>query len=331
MSADMFKENDIRPLDMTKKQDEYRQHDIQYLKDRLDRFVTIDCPVCGCSDSEKLFEKNSFSYVECPECSMVYTNPRPSEDLLGEYYAQSKNHKFFNEYIYPATAETRRQKIFVPRVQNIINKCSQFDIEKESIFEVGPGYGLFLEEMAKTGYFKKVVGVEASDRLCASSREKGFEVYNDSFENLEVQEKFDAVVAFEVLEHIGDPRKFLEKSISILKKPGLLMMTFPNVNGFDIATMGPVSDSVSHTHINYFNEKSISRLLKSVGFEEVDISTPGVMDTDLVRNKILSGKFIPNSFVKDICIDRYDELGGKFQQFLIDNGLSSNMLVVAKK
>lgn len=327
----MFKENDIRPLDLQKEQAKYIQEDINYLLKHQKSFVDIDCPACNQHNSNIKLKKNGFSYYECENCSMLYTSPRPTFDILKSFYANSPNYKFFNDYIFPSSKEIRREKIFIPRVNQIIKICEEKNISTNSILEVGAGFGLFLEEMTKKDKFSNVIGVEASNSLHERSKELGFEVYNGIFEELEIKRDFNVIAFYEVIEHIFDPKAFLEKVYSLLENNGLVVMTFPNYNGFDISTLMEYSDSIDHEHLNYFNHNSISTLLKKIGFKDIDISTPGVMDVDLIRNKILSNQFHPNPFIKEICINRYNELGTNFQQFLINNKLSSNMMVTALK
>jgi len=83
----------------------------------------------------------------------------------------------------------------------------------------------------------------------------------------------------------------------------------------------------------YFNPKSLKLLLENSGFEVLESLTPGKLDADLVRTKILEGEFdiSQQPFLKKVLIDEWEKLGDKFQKFLADNGLSSNMWVVARK
>ena len=58
-----------------------------------------------------------------------------------------------------------------------------------------------------------------------------------------------------------------------------------------------------------------------------------MLDAELVRNKILGGEFdISNQpFLNQVLVDNWVELGAPFQNFLIDQGLSSNMWIVARR
>ncbi|WP_415249769.1 class I SAM-dependent methyltransferase [Sulfurimonas sp.] len=327
----MFKENDIRPFNFKEKHEKMFQQDLAYLIEKKNNFIDVDCPVCSTKNTHIKFIKHSFSYLECMYCSMLYISPRPTFDILKDFYSSSVNYKFFNDYIFPASKEIRREKIFIPRVNQVLKACKEKNIATTNILEIGAGYGLFLEEMSKRDIFKKIVGIEASDSLHKRSIEMGFDVYNGIFEELDINDTFDVIVSFEVIEHIFDPKSVLKKIFHLLDKNGMLVMTFPNYNGFDISTLMDASDSVEMEHLNYFNEKSIKILLEEIGFQDISISTPGVMDVDLVRNKILENKYEANSFLKDLCVERYDELGTKFQEFLIANNLSSNMMIIAIK
>ena len=140
-------------------------------------------------------------------------------------------------------------------------------------------------------------------------------------------------MSFEVIEHLFSPRDFLNSCASIMQPGGLLVLTCPNVKGFDIVALKALSDSVDVEHLNYFHPKSLSYLVEECGFETLEVLTPGKLDAELVRKKILSGEFDISSqpFLKQILLDEWERIGADFQQFLADNLLSSHMWIVARK
>jgi hypothetical protein len=118
----------------------------------------------------------------------------------------------------------------------------------------------------------------------------------------------------------------------LLEKNGILIITCPNVKGFDIQVLKEASNTIDAEHLNYFHPDSLALLLENEGFTVIDKQTPGVLDADLVRNKVLDEEFtLDDSFLRTILIDRWDELHLPFQAFLQNNLLSSNMLLVAQK
>ena len=104
--------------------------------------------------------------------------------------------------------------------------------------------------------------------------------------------------------------------------------------GFDIRLLKNKSDTIDHEHLNYFNPFSMSLLLRNCGYRVLEIFTPGKLDAELVRKKILSGDFVlekEDEFIKHVLIDKWKEMGNDFQQFLVKNDMSSNMWAVAQK
>jgi len=65
----------------------------------------------------------------------------------------------------------------------------------------------------------------------------------------------------------------------------------------------------------------------------IDRQTPGKLDAELVRKQILLGEFdVANQpFLKEVLIDKWEQIGKSFQNFLSQNLLSSNMLLVGQK
>jgi hypothetical protein len=82
-------------------------------------------------------------------------------------------------------------------------------------------------------------------------------------------------VSFEVIEHVFDPAVFLHAASRLLRDGGLLVLTCPNGQGFDTATLGAASVAVDTEHVNLFNPSSLAALLVRSGYEVLDISTPG--------------------------------------------------------
>lgn len=335
MEKNNFTEKDIRPVELLTGQDKAIQHDIDFLINRKAEFVAVNCPSCNSSDAKKKYEKYAFNYVECTSCATIYMNPRANASLLGEFYGQSANYQYWNDFIFPASEQVRRQRIFVPRVDKVLDFCKKYSSGLDSILEVGAGFGTFCEEMQSRSVFSRIVAVEPTPGLAETCRSKNIETIEKPIEeiNLAENEKFDVVVNFEVIEHLFSPKDFIEKCTSLLKKDGLFVVTCPNGKGFDIQTLGTVSKTIDHEHVNYFNPDSLSQLLENCGFEILESITPGILDAELVRNAVLEGNFSleNNDFLKTLLIDKWEELGGNFQQFIIENKLSSNMWIVARK
>lgn len=329
-----FTEQQIRPAELLKNQKVVLLADIGRLLTKSKDFVSVLCPACNSDKSFPKFEKFGLNYEECSVCRTIYINPRPSPDILQWFYRDSENYAYWNKHIFPASEQARRDNIMVPRVEKILTFCDKYNVAKNSILEIGAGFGTFCEVMQSRKGFKRIVGVEPTPDLAQTCREKGIEVIEKPIEKVsfENEQLFDVVVNFEVIEHLFSPRDFVLQCKRALKKNGLFFVSCPNGLGFDIITLQTLSKAVDHEHLNYFNPESLKLLLTDVGFEVLETLTPGKLDAELVRNEVLSGNYdvTDQPFLKKVLIDDWDSLGSAFQRFLADNLLSSHMLLVAQ-
>jgi SAM-dependent methyltransferase len=77
--------------------------------------------------------------------------------------------------------------------------------------------------------FPSVSGIDISDENAAILRENGFDkIYVQSAESFQLSEKFDTIVAGELIEHLANPGLFLQQSRRHLKPDGRLVLTTPN-------------------------------------------------------------------------------------------------------
>jgi len=330
-----FNEENIRPAKFDNGHLKAILEDVKMLKSKQSEFVTTSCPACNLNKFTKQFSKRGFNYVRCHRCETVFINPRPSQNTLDWFYRESKNYSFWNTHIFPATEKSRHENIIMPRVKKTIELCQKYNVIMNSILEVGAGFGTFCMEIQSEGLFKRVIAVEPTPSLAETCRKRGIETIERPIEKIEFSEKklFNVIVNFEVIEHLFSPRDFLTHIFNLLEPEGIVIISCPNYKGFEIETLGVMSDSIDHEHLNYFNPKSISMLLDSCGFRVLEVFTPGKLDTDLVRKKILDGEFdsSKNYFLYHILVEEWDSLGSRFQKFLADNLLSSNMWAVAQK
>jgi len=331
-----FSEEDIRPNRFHNDHQKILLKDIDMLLSRKNEFVECKCPACDMDDNEIQFLKKGFNYRRCRRCHTIYINPRPSKDVLKWFYHNSKNYEFWNNVVFPASEESRHKNIILPRVVKTIELCKKYKTNNNSLLEIGAGFGTYCAEMQSRGIFQRVIAIEPTPDLASTCRKRKIETIESAIEEVKPSSDFmfDVVVNFEVIEHVFSPREFLSHVYEILNPGGLLIFSCPNGNGFDVRTLKMESDTVDHEHLNYFNPYSIGILLNSCGFKVLEVFTPGRLDADLVRKKIISGEFKlenDDELLKYILIKEWDILGAAFQQFLIRNSLSSNMWAVAQK
>jgi len=332
--GERLSEKELCPDELLAGQEAAFARDIERLHKRMDEFVEVGCPACGSISSEPRFDKFGFSFRSCSTCETIFMSPRPSPAVMGDYYANSENYAYWAKYIFPASEASRREKIHKPWLDRVIGYCNRFCIRQGTLLEVGPGFGTFAEVTTSSGAFSRVIAIEPTPEMAAACRARGVQVIEKRIEDVTDEiGAADVVVSFEVIEHLFDPAKFVRQCAALIRPGGLLVLSCPNGLGFDISMLGPNALAVDAEHVNLFNPHSLSHLLDKVGFDVLEVSTPGRLDTEFVREAALKGDFdlSGNPFLQRVLIDEWDRLGWPFQEFLASNNLSSHMWLAARR
>lgn len=327
----VMKEEDIRKREVFNRYLELVAKDVGRFFSDKSAFVRVDCPACGGSNLTKQFKKTGFDYDLCNDCATLFVNPRPRFEDLMRFYANSESTAFFVNDFFKPVAEVRRERIFRPRVEDVVKR---FGAEKPKLIgDIGAGFGIFLEELRRAWPDSHYVSIEPSDEMAEICREKGFEVLPCAVEDVKTHtDSFDLLTAFELFEHLYDPETFL-KTVRRLLKPGrYFLLTTLSGKGFDIQLLWERSKSVSPPHhLNFFNPESVSLLAKRCGLETVEAVTPGRLDWDIVEGMILNEGASAGPFWDDLARSSNPAAKEALQQWIAGNGLSSHMRILLRR
>jgi len=117
-------------------------------------------------------------------------------------------------------------------------------MEKLRILDIGCGAGLLCEPFTRLG--AQVIGVDPSATNIAAAKlhaDKGhlsIDYRCTTVEQMDVRERFDIVLAMEVVEHVSDIGMFLNRCAAMLKPGGLMLVSTLNRNwkSFALAIVG---------------------------------------------------------------------------------------------
>jgi len=327
-----MKETDIRPEHLHRRYLELCAEDAETCFSSAGR-TDLPCVACGSSETQHEFTKSGFAYARCAACGTLYQTPRPTIEAFERFYRNSESSRFWAEEFFPAVAERRRGSIFRPRVERLARMCAEKSVLVERLVDVGAGFGIFLEEWRNVSPGTELLAIEPSGLLANACRAKGFRVVEDIVENVRGYDGFaDLVVCFEVLEHVWDPVAFLKILARLARPGGFVCITTLGIDGFDFATLWERSASIFPPHhINFLSVAGFATAFARAGLEDVAITTPGQLDVDIVRNAfardpaILSGNRFAQQVLRDEATSR------AFQQFLVENRLSSHVWTMGRK
>jgi hypothetical protein len=324
-----MKENDIRPQELF---DELLRLikldvDIHFSKANTKK---INCPVCE-TKGVYSFTKNNFSFDECIKCKSLYVSPRPDKKYFDAYYKDSKSAKYWATTFYKETEKNRREMLWKPKAKIIKEKIDRFALNTETIVDIGGGYGTFIEEFLKISKINHII-VEPSEHLSKICEQKGLNVNKNFLEDIrrgDLPKSKKTFVSFELFEHLHNPKRFLEILNDLMEIGDSFIFTTLSGMGLDIQSLWEESKSLSPPmHLNFLNPKSLETLLNNIGFNVIEILTPGKLDIDIMNNNIdkIKEKFWRN-FLDYSSIQEKNNM----QKFLAENKLSSHMMIVCQK
>lgn len=136
-----------------------------------------------------------------------------------------------------------------------------------NLLEVGAYCGLFLREAERRGW--NGVGIEPSRWAANYAREisdvnvfQGF--LQDNQENLRSQ--YDAVVSWDVLEHVRDPKAFIESCGEHLAPGGTLCLSTLDIDTWIPRLLKTRWPWLMNMHIIYFDHSTVADMLSRAGF-----------------------------------------------------------------
>ena len=262
-------------------------------------FITMKkltaCPVCDNSSTKPHLEcidymksREVFTLEKCNHCQFIFTNPRPEEGRLGEYYK-------FEDYIsHSDTKEVLISKCYhIVRSWNIKQKVKLLGKEKGTVLEIGSGTGKLLAKCKEVGW--KTIGIEPSLEARKIAKETN---HIELIENINtVKEKknsIDRVMLWHVLEHIPNIDEEFVKINLLLKDDGKLIIAVPNSKAYDAEKYQENWAGYDvPRHLSHFQKTTFKRIADKHSFEITKIK-PMWFDafyTSLLSEKIKTGKY----------------------------------------
>ena len=131
---------------------------------------------------------------------------------------------------------------------------------------------------------KNVFGIDKSKECIEFLREKGYDVEVANAENFNLNQKFEVIVAGELIEHLSNFQGFLNSVRKHLKEDGLLILSTPNMFYFReiLFLILKGYPTVNPEHTCWFDEVTLQQLLGRFGFSVEKI----MYTTEIKYNKL---------------------------------------------
>jgi SAM-dependent methyltransferase len=224
--------------------------------------MTVQCPVTVDHGQPRYsFNKSGFDIYTCPSCGCIIADtPFVAEQYESDSY-----------YTLDFTDRAAIDEKWGFRWRYIL-KALQRHVKPGKLLDIGAGNGYFVY-LAKNEFGWQADGFETSEAESDFAR-KMFDVhYVDDL--APVGNDYQAVTAFNVLEHVSDPQGLLADMAAHLSPGGYLVLTTPNPGSIQRRVKG-LKDwhmVMPPHHINLFTKPALQALIEQSGFEIVSYAT----------------------------------------------------------
>lgn len=216
-----------------------------------------------------------YELMRCPECTFEFATPK----LEG-------SSAFYN-WITSQTGYYVETRWEYSKVLELLSKKTK----KIKLLDVGCGDGLFFDFITNNGNLEiDLYGLDPTSGSVGKCEKKGYKVFCmdvQKFKSTNKDTMFDVVTAYHVLEHIADPKQFLQELSGLIKPGGEIYISTPyspmdfELEWYDVLNHPP-------HHMGRWNLKSYQKIAEMLGLQ-IEIFMPKA--GSLFKSAVLSFMF----------------------------------------
>jgi len=226
------------------------------------------CRACGSERVARAMHVSGYDLMKCHVCGSLSTAaqmpPAQARSFYGPAYFRGGD---YADYVGDEAVIKRNFSRFARRLRQWL--------PRGRMLEIGCAYGFFLDVACQTW---DVEGIDIAEQaVTAASLRHGRRVRSgDVLASSHVAGSYDWVVAWDVIEHLDQPRAFLTRAFELLRPGGLLALTTGDIGSPAARIAGRRWRLLTPpSHLTYFTRPGQQRAMDSAGFSVPSISTAG--------------------------------------------------------
>ena len=219
------------------------------------------CPVCGGKSVESAERFHRRTFFGCSSCGIDYlvSFGEKENSYREEYFFSDYEKQYGRTYLddFPVIRRMAAQRL------SVISGLAK----RGTLLDVGCAYGPFLLEARNAGYTP--FGLELVREAADYVRDKlGIPVIRSSFEEAVIEEEYDILTMWYVIEHFSDLDRVLKKVNKIIRQGGVFAFSTPNGSGITgKSNRRRFLSGSPEDHFTVWDPASAASVLPMYGFE----------------------------------------------------------------
>lgn len=232
-----------------------------------------DCEICGANDWFNYYQgkirDGSFGnfnengvVLECRKCGVQRL--REEDCAKEELYEGDEYRKLLGQGTDDVSFFTEHDKLQLRNLETIW----PVEMRGKVIADIGCAAGSFLDHVS--GLAKKIIAIEPCTIYHESLKSRGYDVYQYAKDAVSaVDASVDIAVTFSVIEHIENPRLFVEDIAKLLKPGGLFIVSTPNIDDILMRLEPDEYPSFFYRTVHrwYFDAESLKKCVEMSGLK----------------------------------------------------------------
>lgn len=233
---------------------------------------TRPCEICAGEDLDFIHRQHflfsgqatpvHYDVVACRKCGFAFASDIPDQSALNHFYQDSEHH--LHTDVPPGLARIHDDFFAFVRQHIELSATTR-------VLDIGSGMGHFLSRFKAAG-LHELLGIEPSLAAARLGKEvHGLEIRTGTVDAFTPAQPFGLVTLCGVLEHIADLKASVRRIADLIEEGGHLFIAVPDAVAFGASPPAEAFLEFALEHINFFSATSLDNLLRTIGFEKLDV------------------------------------------------------------
>ena len=238
------------------------------------------CKICGSERVEVIYDgpiktgllsgytENNYPVYQCVACKTIWNHAQ--EELDNEFYEST-------EYRDRIEGNSEIETYYEKHDKEVLDKLNMTGTDifrNKTVADIGCAGGSFLDFIS--GVTKDIVAIEPSRAYQKELHKKGYNALQYASEAMiDWKGKCDVITSFDVIEHVDDPKKFVQDMYELCSEDGMIICGTPTDYSVLRKMLGAEFDKfifqVQHPWI--LSTESMKLIFEEAGFRNIEVKT----------------------------------------------------------